>query len=132
MFEASIVEADHPSQNQQPKSGAPSGYGLLYHHGGIYMDADFIVLKDLTPVIQRLDDHDLISYATNSNAGGVCSDSFSSNFIAGRKGSIFMKKIWDKQKASERVISFPLWVWAVERRTLQLSDPRSQLCWWML
>lgn len=74
-------------------------YGLLYHHGGIYMDADFIVLKDLTPVIQRLDDHDLISYATNSNAGGVCSDSFSSNFIAGRKGSIFMKKMWDKQKA---------------------------------
>ena len=63
------------------------------------MDADFIVLKDLTPVIQRLEDHDLISYAMNSNAGGVCSDSFSSNFIAGRKGSVFMKKMWDKQKA---------------------------------
>ena len=26
-----------------------------------------------------------------SNPGGACSDSFSSNFIAGRKGSVFMK-----------------------------------------
>jgi len=33
------------------------------------MDADFIVLRDLTPVIQRLEDHDLISYATQSNPG---------------------------------------------------------------
>ncbi|CAJ1435898.1 unnamed protein product, partial [Effrenium voratum] len=73
-------------------------YGLLYHHGGIYMDADFIVLKDLSPVLSRLSDHDLISYATVSNPGGACSDSFSSNFIAGRKGSVFMKEMWQKQK----------------------------------
>ncbi|CAE7384573.1 unnamed protein product [Symbiodinium natans] len=73
-------------------------YALLYHHGGIYMDADFIVLKDLSPVVDRLADHDLVSYATVSNPRGVCSDSFSSNFIAGRKGSVFMKEMWEKQK----------------------------------
>ena len=28
------------------------------------MDADFIVLKDLSSVLSRLSDHDLISYAT--------------------------------------------------------------------
>lgn len=63
------------------------------------MDADFIVMKDLTPIIDKLADHDLISYATNSNPGGACSDSFSSNFIAGRKQSAFMKKMWEKQKS---------------------------------
>lgn len=73
-------------------------YALLYHHGGIYMDADFIVLKDLSPIVDRLADHDLISYATVSNPKGVCSDSFSSNFIAGRKGSVFMREMWVKQK----------------------------------
>lgn len=74
-------------------------YALLYHHGGIYMDADFIVMKDMKPIIDRLEGHDLISYAMKSNPNGVCSDSFSSNFIASRKGSIFMKRVWEKQKA---------------------------------
>jgi len=74
-------------------------YALLYHHGGIYMDADFIVMKDMKPIFDRLGDHDLISYSTVSNPRDVCSDSFSSNFIASRKGSIFMKHMWEKQKA---------------------------------
>eukprot|EP00439_Symbiodinium_sp_Y106_P019477 s1468_g2.t1 len=51
-------------------------------------------LNDLSPIVDRLADHDLISYATVSNPKGVCSDSFSSNFIAGRKGS----EMWVKQK----------------------------------
>ena len=27
-----------------------SRYGLLYHHGGIYMDTDFLVVKDCKPM----------------------------------------------------------------------------------
>ncbi|CAE8619214.1 unnamed protein product, partial [Polarella glacialis] len=74
-------------------------YGLLFHHGGIYMDADFILMNDLGPVVSRIAHHDLISYAQNGNGKTTCSDEFSSNFIAGRKGSIFMKTVWEKQKA---------------------------------
>ena len=73
-------------------------YGVLYHHGGIYMDSDFIVLKDLSPVVERLD-HDLVSYCVHSNPGNTCTNTFSSNFLAGRKGSHVLKEMWEKQKA---------------------------------
>ena len=76
-------------------------YGVLYHHGGIYMDSDFIVLKDLSPVVQRLD-HDLVSYCVRSNPGNICTSCFSSNFLASRKGSHVMKEMWEKQKAKIR------------------------------
>ena len=62
------------------------------------MDSDFIVLKDLSPVVQRLD-HDLVSYCVRSSPGNVCTSHFSSNFLASRKGSHVMKEMWEKQKA---------------------------------
>lgn len=79
------------------------GYGVLYHHGGIYMDSDFIVLKDLSPVVERLD-HDLVSYCVHSNPGNTCTNTFSSNFLAGRKGSHVLKEMWEKQKACGSVL----------------------------
>ncbi|CAE7387328.1 unnamed protein product [Symbiodinium pilosum] len=71
-------------------------YALLYHHGGMYLDTDFLVAKDLSPILDRIEDHDLISYTTS---GQACRrGSFSSNFIAGRKGSSLYKEVWEAQK----------------------------------
>ncbi|OLP91771.1 hypothetical protein AK812_SmicGene26489 [Symbiodinium microadriaticum] len=71
-------------------------YALLYHHGGMYLDTDFLVAKDLAPILDRINDHDLISYTTS---GQSCRrGSFSSNFLAGRKGSLLYKAVWEGQK----------------------------------
>jgi hypothetical protein len=75
-------------------------YGVLYHHGGIYMDTDFLVVEDLDPIIDKLHTHDIVSYADwgVGKTEDACDDHFSSNFMAGRKGSSFHKKVWEKQK----------------------------------
>lgn len=71
-------------------------YALLYHHGGIYLDTDFLVAKDLSPILDRIDDHDLVSYTT---IGQSCrKGTFSSNFLAGRKGSQVFGAVWEAQK----------------------------------
>lgn len=76
-------------------------YGALYHNGGLYFDSDFIVVKNLTDILIRLPQYDLISYETSSaaqkcHAGGT----FSSNFMGGRKGSRIHEEIWKQQKAA--------------------------------
>ncbi|CAK8999297.1 unnamed protein product [Durusdinium trenchii] len=71
-------------------------YALLYHHGGIYLDTDFLVARDLSPVLDRIEDHDIVSYTTT---GQACHrGTFSSNFLAGRKGSSVFEAIWNAQK----------------------------------
>lgn len=71
-------------------------YAVLYHHGGVYMDTDFLVVKDLDEIIDLIPSHDLISYTTS---GQHCkAGSFSSNFMASRKGSVGMKAVWESQK----------------------------------
>ncbi|CAK0831022.1 unnamed protein product [Prorocentrum cordatum] len=72
-------------------------YALLYHHGGMYMDADFLVVQDLDAVIATLG-YDLVSYASSSSEYSMCERDFSSNFIGGRKGSIFHQRVWEAQK----------------------------------
>lgn len=76
-------------------------YALIYHHGGLYLDTDFLVVKDLDKVVELLQVQDLVSYQDTGGAGdglGQCTDAFSSNFIAGKKGSAFHKSVWEKQK----------------------------------
>lgn len=85
-----------------PDHGARSDvirYALIYHHGGIYMDTDILILKDLNEVLDKVTvgDYDLISYARNKNC-----KAFSSNFLAGRKNSHFMKAVWEAQKEALR------------------------------
>lgn len=71
-------------------------YALLFHNGGIYMDTDFLVVQDMTEILNMLVDHDFISYA---GEGDHCDHGeFSSNFIAGRKGSPLYGAIWEAQK----------------------------------
>eukprot|EP00439_Symbiodinium_sp_Y106_P005502 s587_g1.t1 len=44
-------------------------YALIYHHGGIYMDTDILVLRDLNEVLDKVaDDYDLISYAQKTHS----------------------------------------------------------------
>ncbi|CAJ1446664.1 unnamed protein product, partial [Effrenium voratum] len=71
-------------------------YAVIYHNGGIYMDTDFLVQEDLDPVIDLMD-RDLISYSGMNPRGKECPADFSSNFLAGRKGSTFHKKVYDAQ-----------------------------------
>eukprot|EP00440_Ansanella_granifera_P044944 gb/GFBE01048708.1/.p1 GENE.gb/GFBE01048708.1/~~gb/GFBE01048708.1/.p1 ORF type:complete len:542 (+),score=122.14 gb/GFBE01048708.1/:1-1626(+) len=69
-------------------------YALVYHNGGMYLDTDILVVKDMDDIIWKVkQDYDLVSYAGQENCR-----SFSSNFLAGRKGSALHKAIWEKQK----------------------------------
>lgn len=56
---------------------------VLEEHGGIFMDADTIVLRDLNPIISRLDETEAIMF------GKHCA------FIAARPGS-YLLKLWRK------------------------------------
>lgn len=81
---------DHASQSDLVR------YALVYHNGGMYMDTDFLVVKDMSPILDRMNNYDLMSYTVS---GQSCeTGSFSSNFVAGRKGSAFHKAVWDAQK----------------------------------
>lgn len=73
-------------------------YALIFWHGGLYLDTDVLVARDLGPVIERLPRNDLVSYETE---GQSCLDSgsFSSNILGGRKGSEILEQIWLAQKA---------------------------------
>lgn len=74
-------------------------YALLYHHGGFYLDSDFLVVKDLGETILRQDSHDLIAYAMD---GQDCQQkgTFSSSFLGGRRGSPVLKAVWEEQKSA--------------------------------
>ncbi len=56
---------------------------VLEEHGGIFMDSDTIVLRDLNPIISRLDDTEAIMF------GKHCA------FIAARPGS-YLLRLWRK------------------------------------
>jgi len=84
---------------QLPYTAAKSDmirYALVYHHGGIYLDSDFLVADDISDIIDKLDTHDLVSYESE---GQHCEHGdFSSNFLGGRKGSEIIRNMWEKQK----------------------------------
>merc|ERR1719343_950069 len=57
---------------------------LLYHHGGLYMDTDFLVNKPLTEVFSKLNENDIVTYSDDEHKpSGECGRWFSSNFMAG-------------------------------------------------
>eukprot|EP00435_Cladocopium_sp_Y103_P062211 s313_g23.t2 len=98
---------DMPDEYFRMPSPAPKSdlirYALLYHHGGLYMDADFVAVKDMDPILALLETHDFISYQEKGQAGQACSAAFSSNLIGGRKGSLVHKYIWEQQKEKMQV-----------------------------
>lgn len=70
-------------------------YALIYHNGGIYMDTDFLAIN-MTSIIDRIPDHDIIGYTAEYQS--FHKGQFSSNFLAGKKGSKVMGAIWKAQK----------------------------------
>ncbi len=56
---------------------------VLEEHGGIFMDADTIVLRDLNPIMSKLDETEAVMFGTH------CA------FIAARPGS-YLLKLWRK------------------------------------
>ena len=47
-------------------------YILLYKYGGIWIDADTIVIKDLTPIINKLKKYDFVGFGCHFNNREKC------------------------------------------------------------
>jgi len=75
---------------------------VLYHHGGLYMDTDFVVTRSLDGVFAKLEGgEDIVAYSDSeisaTGASGPCdlaSGSFSSNFMAARRHNHFSHTWW--------------------------------------
>jgi lipopolysaccharide cholinephosphotransferase len=66
---------------------------LLYKYGGIYIDADIIVLKDPIEIIHKLQSHEVVGFGCTGN---ICNYGYGkpSNWIlASRPTSILMSKV---------------------------------------
>lgn len=73
--------------------------GVIYHHGGLYMDTDFLVMQPLTPWLDHLKDNAIVSYSDgDKSAETVCHKQFSSNMHAGNKGNAFSATWWKNLK----------------------------------
>lgn len=73
---------------------------LLYHHGGLYLDSDFIVMKPLSTIFAKLEEGwDVVTYSNDDPnlKTGECRD-FSSNFMAARKGNVVSGTWWENIK----------------------------------
>jgi hypothetical protein len=70
---------------------------LLYKYGGIWLDADIIVMKDLAPIFEKLDEgYDFVGFGCTGNQ---CSNGYfrPSNWVLGaRPNSVLMKTVLDK------------------------------------
>eukprot|EP00039_Didymoeca_costata_P029619 m.25541 g.25541 ORF g.25541 m.25541 type:complete len:357 (+) comp7714_c0_seq1:80-1150(+) len=72
---------------------------VIYHHGGLYLDTDFLVMKSLEPLMAQLETNDIISYGdVGPTSLEVCQKQFSSNWHAGRKGNEFSAVWWENTK----------------------------------
>ena len=70
---------------------------LLYKYGGIWIDADIIIMKDLKPIFDKLDEgYDYVGFGCT---GQLCSNGKfrPSNWVLGsRVNSVLMKRVLDK------------------------------------
>jgi len=91
---------DAPSEwSRLPYAAAKSDVvraSVLYHHGGLYIDTDFLVLHSLETIYKKLEDGwDIVAYTDADGITGDCvKDRFSSNFIAAKKGNKFSETWW--------------------------------------
>jgi hypothetical protein len=68
---------------------------LLYTYGGIWMDVDTVVMRNLKPIIDKLKDYDFVGFGCT---GMYCKNGFpnpSNQLLAARKGSILFKHVLD-------------------------------------
>jgi len=74
---------------------------VLYHHGGIYLDTDFVVMKPLSPILAKLGEGwDVVAHSDeNSDSGWCFKNEFTSNFMAARRGNEVSGTWWENIKA---------------------------------
>eukprot|EP00978_Attheya_sp_CCMP212_P020648 scaffold59321_cov36-Attheya_sp.AAC.1 len=72
--------------------------GVLYHQGGFYADTDFIMMRPLQDMVDRLKVADIVSYGDDDE----CSTHFSSNFMGARKGNHLSEVWWTNVKEKLR------------------------------
>jgi len=74
---------------------------VLYHHGGLYLDTDFVVMKPLSTIFAKLEQgFDVVAHSDMDGDSGQCVDNdFTSNFMAARKGNIVSGTWWENIKA---------------------------------
>lgn len=72
---------------------------LLYKYGGLYLDADIICLKSLTPIIDKLKEYDFIGFGCSEVIANKdsCYGKPSNWCLASRKGTKLLKTIINKQ-----------------------------------
>lgn len=78
--------------------------GAIYHHGGLYLDTDFLVMQPMATILHRLDDHHIVSYTVTDGpdaykCGGGDGAALSSNWHAGRKGNPVSAGWWRNIKS---------------------------------
>eukprot|EP00035_Acanthoeca_spectabilis_P038980 m.57940 g.57940 ORF g.57940 m.57940 type:complete len:765 (+) comp9381_c0_seq2:178-2472(+) len=92
---------DMPKEfDQMPYAAATSDLirtALIAHHGGVYLDTDFLVQFPLSQFTDELEHADFISY--ESHGQNCQKGQFSSNFVAGRKHNALYQRSWDSIKA---------------------------------
>ena len=75
-------------------------YILLYKYGGIWVDADTIVIKNLKPIIEKLNHYDFVGFGCHFNNKEQCLNSgkpYPANWVMGsRKNGKLMKLCIDK------------------------------------
>lgn len=74
---------------------------VLYHHGGVYMDTDFMLMRDLSPVEELLKTSDIVGYRSvdlQALPENGCGDDFSSNFMAANAKNKFSETWWSNLK----------------------------------
>jgi len=74
---------------------------VLYHHGGLYLDTDFVVMKSLSSILAKLEEGwDVVAYGDDpSSQTGECNNHhFTSNFMAARKGNVVSGTWWENIK----------------------------------
>jgi len=75
---------------------------VLYHHGGLYLDTDFVVMKPLSSIFAKLEEGwDVVAYGDDPviQTGQCMGNTFTSNFMAARKGNIVSGTWWENIKA---------------------------------
>ena len=84
---------------------------VIYHHGGLYLDTDFLVNKPLAPFMRLTESHDIISYAQDEPTTSTkCLEyrfegaqekqpHWSSNWHVGKKGNVVSATWWKNIKA---------------------------------
>jgi len=103
---------DMPSEYfRMPNDGAKADlvrYAALYHHGGIYLDTDYLAARPLSSLISRIKPLDFVSYEAEGGLEACLKGEYQQGFLAARQGSGVLKRIWTQQKeAMARVCDPP-------------------------